>query len=159
MSTSPAPHRNDFDQLFRMLVPSARKMLEAGDGRFLPIGATLDETGQMHAVAGMGTNPGPILERMAGDFRAASSALAACGTAYDATLERGTTRSGAIAVWLEHVTGESVIIYVPYQRIEPHVFEYGNLVATNCPPRIWMEDAVSRSRAQQLTRPPGTPRP
>lgn len=145
MTIDRLPHRDDLDRIFALLLPQAKGLLEQHDGRFLPVGASLDVTGGLHASMAMrgqqDVQPRELVERMVDDFRALSKSgrLRACGVCYDAHIEQ-TGKTGAvdaIATWLEHKDGESVVIYVPYRRCAPHQFEYGTLIAADSPRRIW----------------------
>lgn len=137
------PHRADLDQIFAMLLPRAKSLLEKSDRGFYPIGAGLDRNGDLHAAMAVSSEtlqPNDMMDRMVADFRreAQNGRLVACGVSFDAQIERADgTQGDAIATWLEHASGESVVIYLPYKRRGPHIFEFAGLIAADAPRRVW----------------------
>lgn len=136
--------RTDLDQIFRVLLPRAREALVANDGRLAPLGATLDPQGQLHAAlavpAADSLQPDVVVASMVDDFRrqAAEGKVKACGVAYDARVEGPAGSADAIAVWLEHQSGEAAVIYLPYGRSASGTFEFGSLIPASGPRRVFV---------------------
>lgn len=144
MNVPSSTHRADFDRIFATLLPGAREALEAAHAassasRFLPLGASLGLDDALHgAVSASGEPPPAMVERMRADFRrqAEEGRIKACGISYDAQFDKQGVSVDAIATWLEHREGESVVIYVPYRWLEDKV-QYGLLIATDAERYIW----------------------
>lgn len=136
--------RTDLDQIFRVLLPRAREALVASDGRLAPLGAALDAQGQLHGALAVPATPAwqpdAVVDGMVGDFRkqAATGNLKACGVSYDARVEGPAGSADAIAVWLEHESGEAAVIYLPYTRAAGGGFEFGSLIPANGARRVFI---------------------
>lgn len=133
----------DLDRIFRVLLPRAREALIASDGRLTPLGATLDNQGELHAAVTVEgaepMQPPALLERMLASFEAQACAgrIKACGVCYDARVEGPAGAADAIATRLEHQNGESAVIYLPYVRTGGGAFEFGSLIPASETRRVW----------------------
>ena len=136
--------RHDLDQVFRVLLPRAREALVAAEGRLAPVGASLDAAGRLHAtITGPSAEeqqPSAVVDRMIDGFcaQAARGSLRACGVAYDARVEGPAGSADAIAFWLEHESGETATIYLPYTRGANGGFEFGSLIPARGPRRVFL---------------------
>lgn len=141
--TESRPDRTDLDQIFRILLPRAQEALQASGGRLSPIGAALDQNGRLHAALSLERaerlQPADVLQRLLDDFRtqAANGHIRACGVAYDAQVQGPAGTADAIAVGLEHESGEAAVIYLPYARTTSGTFEFGSLIPAAAPRQIW----------------------
>ena len=127
----------DLDNLTNALLPFAKQML-AEHGEFYPFGSTMNASGEIVAVGAQleGTDhplSQPLIDIMTQAFRAqaASGEIRAAGICYDIrTIPPGQTeKTDAICLGLEHQSGQSVSVFVPYRKGWFGKDKYGELFA------------------------------
>lgn len=134
----------DLDQLLDALLPFAQKCL-VERGEFYPFGASLSRAGDLVLQAAhAGDDPPPALEGLAtleGILRtqAANGEIRAAGLCVAVrTQPLGHTKKiDAIHVGLEHQTGESVSVFLPYEKRWLRKPRFGELYATTREARFW----------------------
>jgi hypothetical protein len=112
----------DLENLMNAMLPFAQKML-AKRGQFYSYGSTMTIDGQVVAQAAYeGEQPTPeqLIHLMTQTFRqqAAEGKLRAAGICYDVlTVPPGKTqKTDAICVGLEHQSGQTVSVFLPYKK-------------------------------------------
>lgn len=134
----------DLDQLLDALLPFAQKCL-VERGEFYPFGAVLSRTGELVLQAAhAGDDPPPALEALEtleGTHRnqAANGEIRAAGLCVAVrTQPPGQTKKiDAIHVGLEHQTGESVSVFLPYEKRWLRKLRFGELYATTREAKFW----------------------
>lgn len=128
------PEREELDALLDVVLPFAQDMLRKR-GEFHPFGATMAASGQVNlaAAAAESANSQSLIDMLVAGMRqqAASGAIRASGICYDARLtdSRTGTVSDAIAVSLEHVAGDTVLVHMPYSKGRLSGWKFGDLTA------------------------------
>jgi hypothetical protein len=134
----------DLDQLLDVLLPFAQKCL-VERGEFYPFGASLSRTGELVLQAAhAGDDPPPAqeaLETLEGILRtqATGGEIRAAGLCVAVRTQPPgqTNKIDAIHVGLEHQTGESVSVFLPYQKRWLRKPRFGELYATTREARFW----------------------
>jgi hypothetical protein len=127
----------DLNALLNALLPFAQKML-AAHGEFFPFGSRMTVSGEIVMVSVYDGDEHPpsqrLIDLMTKSFREETRAgeLRAVGICYDVrTIPPGQSQmTDAICAALEHESGESVDVYLPYRRDASTGIEYGQLFAT-----------------------------
>ncbi|MFO0874139.1 MAG: hypothetical protein U0575_09230 [Phycisphaerales bacterium] len=136
----------DLDNLMNALLPFAQQML-AKHGEFYPYGSTMTTGGEIVSQAAYDGDDHPqsqpLIERMTQAFRAmaASGEIRAAGICYDVrTIPPGQTeKTDAICLGLEHQTGQSVSVFLPYKKGWFGKIRYGELFATRRDAEIFVQ--------------------
>ena len=140
----------DLDKLLDALLPFAQQML-AKHGEFYPFGSTMTIAGEIMAQGAAlegDDHPAsqPLIDLMIQAFRSQALAgqIRAAGICYDVrTIPPGhTEKTDAICVGLEHNTGESVSVFVPYKKGWFGKVQYGQLFAANRDAQIFQSGAA-----------------
>ncbi|ELE6599989.1 hypothetical protein ACE34Q_004675 [Vibrio alginolyticus] len=124
--------KEDAQHLFDSVLPFAAKML-AEYGEFYPYGAAMTLTGDVVDVSVFEGNEYPpsseIIDLLNSAFlkAAANREYRTTAVVYDVriTLPSGQL-SDAIAVNLDHISGYSIVVYLPYKKLNQAI-EYGEL--------------------------------
>ncbi|MFV8434104.1 hypothetical protein ACNO6Y_26255 [Vibrio owensii] len=124
--------KEDAQHLFDSVLPFAEKML-AEYGEFYPYGAAMTLTGDVVDVSVFEGNEYPpsteIIDLLNSAFlkAAANREYRTTAVVYDVriTLPSGQL-SDAIAVNLDHISGYSIVVYLPYKKLNQAI-EYGEL--------------------------------
>ncbi len=127
----------DLNALLNSLLPFAQKML-AAHGEFYPFGSSMTPSGEIVAISVYDGDENPpsqkVIDLMTKSFREQATArqLRAVGICYDVrTIPPGQVEmSDAICAALEHDSGESVAVYLPYRRSASTGIEFGQVFAT-----------------------------
>ncbi|MFO0828715.1 MAG: hypothetical protein U0572_11290 [Phycisphaerales bacterium] len=136
----------DLDNLMNALLPFAQQML-AKHGEFYPYGSTMTTGGEIVSQAAYSGDDHPksqpLIELMTQAFRAmaASGEIRAAGICYDVrTIPPGQTeKTDAICLGLEHQTGQSVSVFLPYKKGWFGKIQYGELFATKRDAEIFVQ--------------------
>jgi hypothetical protein len=129
--------RQDLNSLLGTMLPFAQEML-AKHGEFYPFGAAMNPAGELSQTAAYTGEEHPesqeLIELLVGGFRAqaAKNEVRAVGICLDVrTLAPGQTeKTDAICARLRHSDGESIDVFLPYQKDEAGAITYGQLFAT-----------------------------
>ncbi|MEO8033548.1 MAG: hypothetical protein ABI837_03900 [Acidobacteriota bacterium] len=113
----------ELEHLLNALLEFARLMLDE-QGEFFPFGAALKEDGLIHSVPVDLAKERPttheVLDTLIAAFKehAQDDAVRAIGICTDAhiLMPDGIRESDAISVQLEHRRGESLVVFLPYQK-------------------------------------------
>ncbi|MDV5033007.1 hypothetical protein [Vibrio diabolicus] len=124
--------KEDAQHLFDSVLPFAEKML-AEYGEFYPYGAAMTLTGDVVDVSVFEGNEYPpsseIIDLLNSAYlkAAANREYRTTAVVYDVriTLPSGQL-SDAIAVNLDHISGYSIVVYLPYKKLNQAI-EYGEL--------------------------------
>jgi hypothetical protein len=116
------PPKDEATDLMNMLVPFAEKMLRE-HGEFYPYGGTMMSDGSMTMTGAYNGNEHPnskdVIDMMVAAFKEEAHAgkYKATGIVYDVrTVPPGATeKTDAIAVRLDHRSGYSVVVMIPYR--------------------------------------------
>ena len=127
----------DLNNLLNSLLPSAQNMLSKY-AEFYPFGATLDSKGKISSEAAYTGEDKPLsqplIELMTAAFKqyAKENKIIAAGMCMDVrTIPPGESqKTDAILMGLEHVSGESIDVYLPYKKEMSGKISYGNLFAS-----------------------------
>jgi hypothetical protein len=127
----------DLDELLNALLPFAQQMLSA-HGEFFPFGAAMNADGQiaLHSAGTGSEQPASteVIDMLIAVFRqqAANKEVRACGICYDVRVipPGHTDKTDAICVALEHESGESIGVILPYSKGFWKRMKYGTLYAT-----------------------------
>jgi len=131
MADGPTP-REEMDQLFDALVTFAQSMLEE-HGEFYPVGAWIDEQGELGVVAADDGDERPdprelieLLHKLMRE-RASSGTIRACAVCVDVRARRAeeAASTDAISVAIEHAAAEPVTVLQPYERRRLRGVRYG----------------------------------
>jgi hypothetical protein len=125
---------DEIERLLKYLLPFAEAKLNR-DGEFYPYAAIVAADGELKTVAAAGgeqPDAGDLLLALHQELReqAAEGSIRASGIAADVTLtdpDNGET-TDAVQVELDHVGGDAVDVYVPYETGADGI-EFGDLVA------------------------------
>jgi hypothetical protein len=129
---------SDLNTLLNVLLPFAELMLTE-DGEFYPFGAKMSLDGEVVNVGAKieGEEHPPsqgLIELLTQNFQQQTNEgrLLAAGICYDArtTLPDENRSSNAVCCSLEHLSGEAVDVYVPYERDVDGKVRYGQVFAT-----------------------------
>jgi hypothetical protein len=126
----------DLNLLMNELLPFAKQML-ATHGEFFPFGGYVDVRGRITHVGGSTGEEQPpsqaVIDVINGVLRerAERGEIRASGICVDVlTIPPGEAQKrDAVSVRLEHVNGESVIVFLPYRAAPAGGYEYGELFA------------------------------
>jgi len=140
----------DLDALLSPLLSFAQQMLSK-QGGFFPFGATVTADGQLAMAAGHTGEEQPepvaVIELLVAGFRkhAATGSIRAAGVCLDARVvpPGATEKTDAIWAQLEHVGGQCVDVYLPYQKTADGRFEFGKIFAGPRAPRVFPPTAQS----------------
>jgi hypothetical protein len=125
----------ELDALSNTLLPFAQKMLQKY-GEFLPFGAIMSSSGEIRHVGAKIEGDDyptsqPLLDLLTETFKkqAAKGELRAAGICYDVlTVPPGEDRKrDAICCGLEHYSGETVDVFVPYVKARDGDVQYGKV--------------------------------
>jgi hypothetical protein len=128
----------DLNSLFDAVLSFAKLMLNE-HGEFYPFGATMSPSGEITNVgAKVKGDHHPrsqtLIDLLTEAFqqKAASGQIRAAAICYDArTIPPGeTNKTDAICCGLEHRSGESVDVFIPYKKTSDNDFQYGEIFAT-----------------------------
>jgi hypothetical protein len=128
----------DLDLLFDTVLPMA-KLLLGKQGEFYPFGATMSPSGEITCIGarteGDDHPPSqPLIDAVTKAFQdhAAKGQLRAAALCYDVrTIPPGETRkTDAVCCALEHASGESVNVFVPYSKTSDRDVHYREIFAT-----------------------------
>jgi hypothetical protein len=123
----------ELDALFNTLLPVAQRLLREL-GEFLPFGAIMSSSGEIRHVGGKiegdeYPTSQPLLDLLTEAFKkqAAKGELRAAGICYDVlTVPPGEDQKrDAICCGLEHYSGETVNVFVPYVKAADGDVQYG----------------------------------
>ena len=125
--------KSDSEELMNSLIPFAEKMLSE-HGEFFPYGGTMKPDGKIVSVAGYNGSEHPpsqeIIDLLHKAFRESAKAkeCKATGLVYDVrvNLPESNEKSDALAIELDHASGYSVLVYVPY-KIENSKVIFGKM--------------------------------
>jgi len=127
----------ELDALFNTLLPFAQKMLQKY-GEFLPFGAIMSSSGEIRQVGAKIEGDDyptsqPLLDLLTETFKkqAVKGELRAAGICYDVlTVPPGEDQKrDAICCGLEHYSGETVDVFVPYVKATASDVQYGEVFA------------------------------
>jgi hypothetical protein len=127
----------ELDALFNTLLPFAQTMLRK-HGEFYPFGALMNSNGEIqHVGAKMEDDDHPpsqsLVDLLTNAFKqqAKRGELRAAGICYDAlTIPPGENRKrDAVCCCLEHSSGETVNVFVPYVKKADGDIQYGEIFA------------------------------
>jgi hypothetical protein len=127
----------DLDQLFEALFPFAQLMLSE-HGEFYPFGATMQQDGEIVSIGARDDDDDHppsqhLIDLLTRAFhrQVASGSLRAAGICYDVCIipPGESVKTDAICCSLEHLSGESVDVFVPYQRNDRDGVRYGKTFA------------------------------
>jgi hypothetical protein len=129
--------REDLNSLLGTMFPFAQEML-AKHGEFYPFGAAMSAAGKINQTAAYTGDEHPtsqeLIDLLVGAFRAqaAKKEVRAVGLCLDVrTIAPGQTqKTDAICARLRHSDGESIDVFLPYQKDESGAIQYGQLFAT-----------------------------
>lgn len=127
----------ELDALFNTLLPVAQRLLREY-GEFLPFGSIMSSSGEIHLVGGKIEGDDyptsqPLLDLLTEAFKkqAVKGELRAAGICYDVlTVPPGEDQKrDAICCGLEHYSGETVSVFVPYVKTTASDIQYGEAFA------------------------------
>jgi hypothetical protein len=125
----------ELDALFNTLLPVAQMLLRKYGG-FLPFGATMSSSGEIRHVGAKiegdeYPTSQPLLDLLTETFekQAAKGELRAAGICYDVlTVPPGEDQKrDAVCCGLEHYSGETVGVFVPYVKTADGDVQYGEI--------------------------------
>ena len=140
----------DLDELLNALLPLAQQML-AENGEFYPFGSTMTVAGKIVA---QGAYTGeehpksqPLIELLTQAYRkqALNGEIRAAGICYDVrTIPPGQSeKTDAVCLALEHQTGQSVSVFVPYKKGWFGKVKYGELFAAAREPEFFTKSGAA----------------
>jgi hypothetical protein len=137
----------DLNQLLSALLPFAEQML-AKHGEFLPFAMAMKPNGEIEAVGAYDGDEHPPpqtlieLTTLAFKQQAREGQIRAAGICYDVrTVPPGhTEKCDAVCASLEHHTGESVDVYLPYEKDSKGNIQYGEMFATRRSPQFFVPE-------------------
>jgi len=140
----------DLDELLNALLPFAQQML-AEHGEFYPFGSTMTVAGKIVAQAAhIGEEhpkSQPLIELLTQAYRqqALNGEIRAAGICYDVrTIPPGQTeKTDAVCLALEHQTGQSVSVFVPYKKGLFGKVKYGELFAAAREPEFFTKSGAA----------------
>jgi hypothetical protein len=126
----------DLDKLFNILLPFAKTML-LDHGEFYPFGSSMSSSGETRMVGAKMEDDDhppsePLIDLLTETFKkqAASGELRAAGICYDVLTvpPEENQKQDAICCGLEHFSGETVDLFVPYVKTKDGV-RFGEMFA------------------------------
>jgi hypothetical protein len=137
----------DLNALLNALLPFVGQML-AAHGEFYPFGSNMKPSGEIIAVGARDGDEHPpsqnLIDLMTQAFRqqAATGQLRAAGICDDVrTIPPGKAeKTDAVCMALEHQSGESITVYLPYRRAASGSVEYGQMFAARKAPQFFCKD-------------------
>lgn len=140
----------DLNELLNALLPFAQQML-AEHGEFYPFGSTMTVEGEIVA---QGASIGeehpksqPLIELLTEAYRqqALNGEIRAAGICYDVrTIPPGQTeKTDAVCLALEHQTGQSVSVFVPYKKGLFGKVKYGAIFAAAREPEFFTKSGAA----------------
>jgi hypothetical protein len=143
------PHP-DLDRLFNSLLPFAERML-ADQGEFSPFGGSMKPDGEIVAAAAFDGSEHPpsqdAIDLMTQAFRrqARSGELRAAAICYDGrtTPPGQTEKCDAVCASMEHLSGETVNLVLPYQKTSEGGIQYGQMFTTARIPQMFVRSETA----------------
>ncbi len=134
----------DLDTLLNALLPFAQEMLEKR-GEFYPFGVTLKQDSTVALSEGYGGHDHPISDNVISlleeGFRNQASVgqIRAAGICTDVSIvpPGRSEKTDAIRAAIEHMTGESIEVFLPYRKGLFGKIKYGDLFAAKRTSRIF----------------------
>lgn len=133
----------DLDQLLNALLLLGRDLLAKNDG-LDPFGAAMTQDGTINLVAGRDDGPsetGDVVDLIVRGLegQAAAGEIRAAGLCLDVLVqpEGQDDQVDAIHAELHHESGESVAVFLPYVKTAAGDYDFGELFAAPCRPRIF----------------------
>jgi hypothetical protein len=131
------------EKLMNAALPFADQMLRE-HGEFFPFGGALNESGEIESIAAVDDSDRPASSELLGRLRSALAQAAKSGkyrataVVYDVRVSRPPDGklSEAVAVELDHRDDLSLVLFVPYQRVDGQV-EFGELFAQQGEGRVF----------------------
>jgi len=141
--------QKDLDDLLSQSAMLAKTLLMR-NGEFFPFGATVGMRGKFALVTPVPDTDAPtshdVLESIVRELEATLPSIRACAIVAMAATETGVD---AVRIELEHATGPSLVIALPYARGDLGAFAYGDMEARRTAPRLWATPTTK-------TKPPST---
>jgi hypothetical protein len=136
----------DLDQLMNAMMSFAQQTLSKR-GAFCPFGATIKTSGEIAMAAASDGDEAPpsqqVSQILTDSLRAQASAseIKAAGVCVDVRVCRPgeSVKTDAIHCGLEHATGESVDVYLPYRKRWFGRVEYDEIFASRRAPQIFVK--------------------
>jgi hypothetical protein len=136
--------RQENEEVMNALLGMARTLLSK-NGEFFPIGATMKLDGGVGFVAVQDGDEHPpsqkVIDALTGTFRAQAklNEVKVTGLAYDVRTipPGGSAKVDAVAVRLDHVGGESLVVFFPYRILPSRDVEFSDPFATPGPGDIF----------------------
>jgi hypothetical protein len=134
----------DLDRLLDFSLRFAQDLLKRR-GAFFPFAATVGATGELKPLAVHSDEERPDPKKLLDETTevlkglARSGKVTATALCYDSTVAvKGTAKSkqDAIAVALEHASGEAAVVYLPYKKIKGG-FSYGETIGVKGEGRVF----------------------
>ena len=127
----------DLDALLNTLLPLAKELL-AKQGEFFPFAAAMRADGQIVHVAAHDGDEHPASQQVIDNLvralrpQAEGGAIRAAGICLDARVEPPgqSNKTDAVAMRLEHATGEAVQVFVPYRKTWLGKYKFDELFGT-----------------------------
>jgi hypothetical protein len=140
----------DLQELLDSLLPFAQSMLSQ-HGSFNPYGAFVSSDGEIQWISADTGEEFPaaqtLIDTMNGVFQedAAAGKIRAATICYDArTIPPGqTVKTDAIAFSLEQRSGDSITVFLPYQKAGDGAIQYGELFATEKTAQFFQNPAAT----------------
>jgi hypothetical protein len=137
----------DLNQLLSSLLPFAERML-AKRGEFFPFAMAMKPNGEIETISVYegDEHPAPetLIELTTQAFKqqAREGQIRAAGICYDVrTVPPGRSeKCDAVCTSLEHHTGESVDVYLPYEKDSRGNIQYGEMFATRRTPQFFVPE-------------------
>ena len=125
----------DLDELLNALLPFAQQTLDRY-GEFLPFGASIDSLGEIRLAAGHTEDERPpsqeVIDLLVEGFRQAAgrNELRAAGICLDVrVVDPNGEKTDAVCARLEHESGETIEVYLPYRKPRRGKIKYGDIFA------------------------------
>ncbi len=139
----------DLDKLINILIPFAQKML-AKNGEFFPFGSSILKDGTMIDSAAYDGNKHQsskvIIDLLTTAYcqKASRGDICAAGICQNVrTIPPGQVEKvDAIFIGLEHQSGETVNVYIPYKKGKRGKVDYGDLFAMHRDPQFFLTAEV-----------------
>jgi len=130
------------------------KTLLIRNGEFFPFAATVGKRGKFTLVTPLPETETPtahdVLDAIVGELQEVLSTIRACAIVAMAATETGVD---AVRVELEHASGPSLVIALPYARGELGAFAYGDMEAHRTAPRLWVKPPKKKTPPAATARP------
>ncbi|HWB32492.1 MAG TPA: hypothetical protein VG714_04900 [Acidobacteriaceae bacterium] len=135
----------EVNTLLNALLPFAQQML-GKYGEFLPFAAAIDNSGEVQMVGTHDGDEHPSAQQLIDQFtevfrtQAKTKSIRAAGICYDGRVvpPNQTEKSDAICCILEHGSGETIQLYLPYQNNVNKQIQYGEIFAAALEPRFFI---------------------